>query len=207
MNGMNLVNNLVDELDRAAALLAELKDNFMPEYEDEINELFDDINADMDRYYGYSDSLDALLSDLEIDPEEEMEQVMVHNYHIEYTYRLEVNTIPSLESADALAREWEGIAGEWLDTAMAAGYLRMTGFDLTVKPKMYDNEKDGVVDYKVVCDFACKNDLADSFDTIQTDIGGRIANAVQSKGHKVMYFGVNKASETPEKTPANSIER
>lgn len=206
MNGMDLVNNLVDELERAAALLTELKDNFMPEYEDEINELFDDINADMDRFTDYTDSIDALLSDLEIDAEE-AEQETTYCYRVEYIYRLEANTIPSLESADALAREWEGVAGEWLDKAMDAGYLRMTGYDITVKPKTYDNEKDGVVDYKVVCDFSCKNDLADSFDAIQTDIGGRIANAVQSKGHNVLYFGVNKASEAVKASQTNDFER
>lgn len=69
MNGKDLMNNLIDELNRAeeelkkfkAALNANLNDSII------IDELIDDIGSDLDRYYDYSDSINAVLEDIEVE--------------------------------------------------------------------------------------------------------------------------------------------
>lgn len=66
MNGIDLMNNLIDELGRARDLLKEMPTE--NSREDEIvNELISDIIIDLDRYYDYADSIDELLVDLEIE--------------------------------------------------------------------------------------------------------------------------------------------
>ena len=64
MSGVDLMNNLIDELGRARDMLREMSDgtiNSIP-----IDELVDDIRRDLDRYYDYADSFDAALEDIEI---------------------------------------------------------------------------------------------------------------------------------------------
>lgn len=62
MNGIDLINNLVDELGRAREMLRDLGNG-----EDSVNELINDIRTDLDRYYDVADSIDALLEDLEVE--------------------------------------------------------------------------------------------------------------------------------------------
>lgn len=65
MNGIDLINNLIDELNRARDYISEMSDyssNSILE-----DELVDDIRRDLDRYYDYAESLDAVLEDIEID--------------------------------------------------------------------------------------------------------------------------------------------
>lgn len=57
MNGKDLLNNLIDELNRARDLLQDNEIDF---------DLVSDIDADMERVYEYQDALEALLEDLEI---------------------------------------------------------------------------------------------------------------------------------------------
>lgn len=65
MNGIDLINNLIDELNRARDYISEISDhssNFVLE-----DELVDDIRRDLNRYYDYADSFDAVLEDIEIE--------------------------------------------------------------------------------------------------------------------------------------------
>lgn len=57
MNGKNLLNNLIDELNRARDLLQDNEIDF---------DLVSDIDADLERVFEYEDSLYVLLEDLEI---------------------------------------------------------------------------------------------------------------------------------------------
>ena len=59
MNGVDLMNNLIDELNRARFLIRSL-DN--ADYT-----LLDDIHNDLERYYDYADSFDAVLADIIIE--------------------------------------------------------------------------------------------------------------------------------------------
>lgn len=62
MNGNDLLNNLIDELNRAKELIKEIAD-----LDDDDNlELIADIDADLERVYDYKDSLEVILEDLEI---------------------------------------------------------------------------------------------------------------------------------------------
>lgn len=60
MNGKDLFNNLVDELNRARDLLQDNEIDF---------DLVSDIDADLDRVFDYQDSIDSLLEDLVIQEE------------------------------------------------------------------------------------------------------------------------------------------
>lgn len=62
MNGVDLINNLIDELGRAREILRDLGNE-----EDSVNELVNDIRTDLDRYYDVADSIDVLLEDLEVE--------------------------------------------------------------------------------------------------------------------------------------------
>ncbi|SCW63884.1 hypothetical protein SAMN05660484_02204 [Eubacterium ruminantium] len=65
MNGIDLINNLIDELNRARNYISEMSDyssNSILE-----DELVDDIRRDLDRYYDYADSFDEVLQDIEIE--------------------------------------------------------------------------------------------------------------------------------------------
>ena len=65
MNGIDLINNLVDELNRARDLLKLQIDGVaIPETTTE--ELFEDIRADLDRYYDVADSFDEALEYIQI---------------------------------------------------------------------------------------------------------------------------------------------
>ena len=65
MNGIDLLNNLIDELIRARDLISEMSDHSTNSIIED--ELVDDIRRDLDRYYDYADSFDELLADLEIE--------------------------------------------------------------------------------------------------------------------------------------------
>ena len=62
MNGIDLMNNLIDELNRAKISLSE-----QIIISDLDNELINDIQTDLERYYDYSDSFSAVLSDIIIE--------------------------------------------------------------------------------------------------------------------------------------------
>lgn len=59
MNGVDLMNNLIDELNRARFLIRNL-DN--ADYT-----LLDDIHNDLERYYDYADLFDEVLVDIIIE--------------------------------------------------------------------------------------------------------------------------------------------
>ena len=62
MNGKDFLNNLIDELDRARASLSE-----QIIISDSDNELLNDIQRDLKRYYDYADSLEIVLEDIVIE--------------------------------------------------------------------------------------------------------------------------------------------
>lgn len=65
MNGNDLINNLIDELERTKSLLRLYTDGIeVPETISE--ELIDDINRDLDRYYDMADSMNEMIKDIEI---------------------------------------------------------------------------------------------------------------------------------------------
>lgn len=65
MNGIDLMNNLIDELNRARDFLKLQMDGVeIPETTAE--ELFEDIRADLDRYYDVADSFDEVLEDIQV---------------------------------------------------------------------------------------------------------------------------------------------
>lgn len=65
MNGIDLINNLIDELNRAMNYISEMSDHSSNSVLED--ELVDDIRRDLDRYYDYADSFDAVLQDIEIE--------------------------------------------------------------------------------------------------------------------------------------------
>ncbi len=62
MDGKDFLNNLIDELDRARASLSE-----QIIISDSNNELLNDIQRDLKRYYDYADSLNIVLEDIVIE--------------------------------------------------------------------------------------------------------------------------------------------
>jgi len=62
MNGKELLWNLIDELDRAKTSLSE-----QVIISDLDNELLNDIQRDLERYYDYADSLETVLKDIVIE--------------------------------------------------------------------------------------------------------------------------------------------
>lgn len=58
MNGAELLNNLIDELNRARDLIQDNEIDF---------ELVSDIDSDLDRLYGVLDSFNVVLEDIEIE--------------------------------------------------------------------------------------------------------------------------------------------
>ena len=65
MNGIDLINNLVDELNRARDLL-KLQIDGVAIPETTAEELFEDIRVDLDRYYDVADSFDEALEYIQI---------------------------------------------------------------------------------------------------------------------------------------------
>ena len=65
MNGIDLMNNLVDELNRARDMISEMSSNDSNSILED--ELVDDIRRDLDRYYDYADSFDEVLKDIVIE--------------------------------------------------------------------------------------------------------------------------------------------
>lgn len=65
MNGTDLINNLIDELNRAKDLL-ELYVDGIEVAETTSEELIDDINADLDRFYDVAESINACVEDIEV---------------------------------------------------------------------------------------------------------------------------------------------
>lgn len=65
MNGIDLINNLIDELARAKYILLDIKDGTEIS-QDTMDELIDDIRADLDRYYDVADSINACVEDIEV---------------------------------------------------------------------------------------------------------------------------------------------
>lgn len=65
MNGNDLINNLIDELERTKSLLRLYIDGIeVPETTSE--ELIDDIDRDLDRYYDMADSINEMVKDIKI---------------------------------------------------------------------------------------------------------------------------------------------
>lgn len=65
MNGVDLLNNFIDELIRARDYISEISDHTVNSVLED--ELVDDIRRDLDRYYDYADSFDEVLVDIEIE--------------------------------------------------------------------------------------------------------------------------------------------
>ena len=65
MNGIDLINNIIDELNRARDYISEMSDHSSNSVLED--ELVDDIRRDLNRYYDYADSFDAVLEDIEIE--------------------------------------------------------------------------------------------------------------------------------------------
>ena len=65
MNGIDLINNLIDELNRARDYISEMSDHSSNSVLED--ELVDDIRRDLNRYYDYADSFDVVLGDIEIE--------------------------------------------------------------------------------------------------------------------------------------------
>ena len=65
MNGMDLLNNLIDELNRARDYISEIRDHSGNSIL--ADKLIDDIRRDLDWYYDYADSFDVMLEDIEIE--------------------------------------------------------------------------------------------------------------------------------------------
>ena len=65
MNGTDLINNLIDELNRSKDLL-ELYVDGIEVAETTSEELIDDINADLDRFYDVAESINACVEDIEV---------------------------------------------------------------------------------------------------------------------------------------------
>lgn len=66
MNGTDLINNLIDELNRAKDLL-ELYVDGIEVAETTSEELIDDINADLDRFYDVAESINTCVEDIEVE--------------------------------------------------------------------------------------------------------------------------------------------
>lgn len=66
MNGTDLINNLIDELARAKYILLDIKDGTEVS-QDTMDELIDDIRADLDRYYDVADSINTCVEDIEVE--------------------------------------------------------------------------------------------------------------------------------------------
>ena len=66
MNGIDLINNLIDELARAKEILLDVTDGVNVSH-DAIYELIDDIRNDLDRYYDVADSISACVEDIEVE--------------------------------------------------------------------------------------------------------------------------------------------
>ena len=61
MNGIDLMNNLIDELERAKESLLDQVTISNSDYE-----LITSIRIDLNRYYNYADSFNAVLGDINI---------------------------------------------------------------------------------------------------------------------------------------------
>lgn len=59
MNGIDLLNNMVDELQRARDVLL-----YIFSAGDDIDSLINDIEADLERYYDVADSINAMVEDI-----------------------------------------------------------------------------------------------------------------------------------------------
>ena len=66
MNGKDLISNLIDELSRARELLQLYVDCIeVPETTSE--ELINDIDSDLDRFYDVADSINVWVEDIEVE--------------------------------------------------------------------------------------------------------------------------------------------
>ena len=66
MNGKDLISNLIDELSRARELLRLYVDGVeVPETTSE--ELINDIDSDLDRFYDVVDSINVCVEDIEVE--------------------------------------------------------------------------------------------------------------------------------------------
>ena len=66
MNGKDLISNLIDELSRARELLSLYVDGTeVPETTSE--ELINDIDSDLDRFYDVADSINVYVEDIEVE--------------------------------------------------------------------------------------------------------------------------------------------
>lgn len=65
MNGNDLINNLIDELERTKGLL-QLYINGIEVPKTTSEELIDDIDRDLDRYYDMADNINEMIKDIEI---------------------------------------------------------------------------------------------------------------------------------------------
>ena len=66
MNGIDLINNLIDELARAKYILLDMRDG-KEVTQNIMDELIDDIRVDLERYYDVADSIDVCVEDIEVE--------------------------------------------------------------------------------------------------------------------------------------------
>lgn len=66
MNGCDLINQVIDELDRSKEILLQIKEDTYISG-DYVDNLIDDIRMSLELYYENSDSIHANIEDIEID--------------------------------------------------------------------------------------------------------------------------------------------
>lgn len=73
MNGKDVLDNLIDEIERARMVIennkAALGENGVSS--ESINELLFDIRSNLERYYDHADSFDSVCEAVEIEPEKD----------------------------------------------------------------------------------------------------------------------------------------
>lgn len=73
MKGPELINNMLDELDRAKEILLNFREGTEVSSES-IDKLIDDIRMDLGRYYEVADSINSSIEDIEFENDEELEK-------------------------------------------------------------------------------------------------------------------------------------
>lgn len=116
-----------------------------------------------------------------------MNEPNTYHYETAFEFRLEANTIPTLEAADALNIEVEKAIRDIMTD-------KVSDVDVIVTAKTYDDKIDGIVGYKVSCGFTCN-------DQNQKDIafyvGCNVADSFKRLGHTVKDFEIVKANAKP----------
>lgn len=104
-----------------------------------------------------------------------------------FKFRLEENTIPTLEAADAL-----GDRASWVIADGIVAHASISDVDVAVTAKKYDDQINGAVEYDVKCDFTI--DLPyielneENVKNLAFYVGTDVADSFEFFGHKVIDF-------------------